>query len=89
MSTVLNDADLHELMLEEDEAEAPVDWDVSVDDILDVQSTEEHLGKPVGGDLRQGTVTLPTMYYLERADAEGRDAVRRVIEGDDRWGDSP
>ena len=36
MSTVLNDADLHELMLEEDEAEAPVDWDVSVDDILDV-----------------------------------------------------
>ncbi len=36
MSTVLNDADLHALMLEEDEAEAPVDWDISVDDILDV-----------------------------------------------------
>jgi hypothetical protein len=36
MSTVLNDPDLHELMLEEDEAEPPVDWDVSVDDILDV-----------------------------------------------------
>jgi geranylgeranyl pyrophosphate synthase len=55
-----------------------------VDDILDMQSTEDQLGKPVGGDLRQGTITLPTMYFLERADDEGREAVRRVIEGEDR-----
>ena len=32
-----------------------------VDDILDIHSTSEQLGKPIGGDLRQGTVTLPTM----------------------------
>jgi len=36
MSTILNDSDLHQLMLEEDEAEPPVDWDVAIDDILDV-----------------------------------------------------
>ena len=55
-----------------------------VDDILDMQSTEEQLGKPTGGDLRQGTVTLPTMLYLESADDEGREMVRKVIENEDR-----
>ena len=52
-----------------------------VDDVLDIQSTTEQLGKPVGGDLRQGTMTLPVMLYLEGADAESRDLVRRAIEG--------
>lgn len=55
-----------------------------IDDILDMRSTEEQLGKPVGGDLRQGTVTLPTMLYLERASPDGREALRKVIEGEDR-----
>jgi geranylgeranyl pyrophosphate synthase len=55
-----------------------------VDDILDIHSTTEQLGKPIGGDLRQGTVTLPIMFYLETADAESRDEIRRVIEGTDR-----
>jgi geranylgeranyl pyrophosphate synthase len=55
-----------------------------VDDILDMHSTSEQLGKPIGGDLRQGTVTLPTMLYMETADDESRDEVRRVIEGTDR-----
>jgi geranylgeranyl pyrophosphate synthase len=58
-----------------------------VDDILDIHSTTEQLGKPVGGDLRQGTITLPTMFYLETADAPSRDEVRRVIEGTDRSDD--
>jgi len=31
------------------------------DDLLDYVATEEELGKPVGADLRQGTVTLPFM----------------------------
>ncbi len=35
-----------------------------VDDVLDYTATEEQLGKPVGSDLRQGTVTLPALYYL-------------------------
>ncbi len=35
-----------------------------VDDILDFVGDEETLGKPVGSDLRQGTITLPVFYYL-------------------------
>jgi geranylgeranyl pyrophosphate synthase len=37
-----------------------------VDDILDFTSTEEDLGKPVGSDLRQGTLTLPALLIIER-----------------------
>lgn len=36
-----------------------------VDDILDFTGTERELGKPVGSDLRQGTITLPTIHYLQ------------------------
>ncbi len=34
------------------------------DDILDFVGTEEQLGKPAGGDLRQGNVTLPALYAM-------------------------
>lgn len=37
-----------------------------VDDILDFIGTKEELGKPVGSDLMQGTLTLPAMLLLER-----------------------
>jgi len=36
-----------------------------MDDILDFQSTESHLGKPVANDLRQGIVTLPALIFLD------------------------
>lgn len=36
-----------------------------VDDILDFIGTEEEMGKPVGSDLLQGTLTLPAMLLLE------------------------
>lgn len=36
------------------------------DDVLDYLATEEEVGKPVGNDLKQGTVTLPLM--LARSD---------------------
>lgn len=36
-----------------------------VDDILDFVGTEEELGKPVGSDLAQGTLTLPAMLLLQ------------------------
>jgi geranylgeranyl pyrophosphate synthase len=37
-----------------------------VDDILDFTSTEAAMGKPVGSDLIQGTLTLPAMLVIER-----------------------
>lgn len=36
-----------------------------VDDILDFVGDSARIGKPVGGDLRQGLVTLPTLYYID------------------------
>ncbi len=36
-----------------------------IDDVLDFISTEEELGKPIGSDLAQGTLTLPAMLLLE------------------------
>ncbi|UCC16253.1 MAG: polyprenyl synthetase family protein [Dehalococcoidales bacterium] len=37
-----------------------------VDDILDFTSTEDELGKPVGSDLSQGTITLPSLMIMEK-----------------------
>ena len=36
-----------------------------VDDLLDFTGTEEEMGKPIGSDLAQGTLTLPAMLLLE------------------------
>ncbi|BBP90345.1 hypothetical protein BsIDN1_39630 [Bacillus safensis] len=43
-----------------------------IDDVLDFTSTEEELGKPVGGDLLQGNVTLPVLYALKNPTLEGQ-----------------
>jgi geranylgeranyl pyrophosphate synthase len=37
-----------------------------VDDVLDFVGTEEEMGKPIGSDLTQGTLTLPAMLLLEQ-----------------------
>ncbi len=37
-----------------------------VDDILDYTGSESDVGKPVGADLRQGTLTLPASMLMER-----------------------
>jgi octaprenyl-diphosphate synthase len=50
-----------------------------VDDILDFTSTEKILGKPAGNDLREGKVTLPLIYALEKASVDERQAVETVI----------
>lgn len=36
-----------------------------VDDILDFVGDEDEMGKPIGSDLRQGTVTLPLLLYFD------------------------
>jgi len=52
-----------------------------VDDVLDFISTEEELGKPIGSDLSQGTLTLPAMLLLERYPKDN--PVRRIFHGED------
>ncbi len=52
-----------------------------VDDILDFVSTEDVLGKPVGSDLRQGTITLPVFYYLQ--DGGDQEVILRVFNAQD------
>ena len=47
------------------------------DDLLDLASSEEALGKPIGGDLREGKATLPTLLLLE---GQHGDEVRAVLE---------
>ena len=47
------------------------------DDILDFIGDEHTLGKPVGGDLREGKVTLPAIYALQDANPEQRDELLR------------
>jgi octaprenyl-diphosphate synthase len=51
-----------------------------VDDLLDFTASPEQLGKPVLSDLKEGKVTLPLIYALESAGAEGQRLVRTVLE---------
>jgi octaprenyl-diphosphate synthase len=51
-----------------------------VDDVLDFTAREKTLGKPVGGDLREGKVTLPLVYALERATPAERRLVEIILE---------
>jgi octaprenyl-diphosphate synthase len=50
-----------------------------VDDLLDFVAEEEILGKPIGGDLREGKVTLPVIYLLQGADGAAGDLIRGVV----------
>jgi octaprenyl-diphosphate synthase len=50
-----------------------------VDDVLDFTAREKTLGKPVGGDLREGKVTLPLVYALERASTTERAMVENIL----------
>jgi len=52
-----------------------------VDDILDFTSTAEAMGKPVGSDLTQGTLTLPAMMLIERYPEDN--PVKRLFETGD------
>lgn len=53
-----------------------------VDDVLDFTSTEAIMGKPVGSDLTQGTLTLPAMLLVERYPEDN--PVKRLFETGDK-----
>jgi octaprenyl-diphosphate synthase len=54
-----------------------------VDDLLDFTGSEAALGKPVANDLREGQLTLPAIFLLERGGAKARGWIESVFsEGD-------
>ena len=56
-----------------------------VDDLLDYTADEEVLGKPVGGDVREGKMTLPTIYLLQQAGGRARVLLDAIVR-DRRFG---
>ncbi len=53
-----------------------------VDDVFDVISTSEEIGKPVGNDLREGAITLPMLRTLEQS--ADRDEFARLLALEDK-----
>lgn len=51
------------------------------DDLLDYLSETQVLGKTVGADLREGKLTLPVIYSLQRAEPEDRKFLEKMIKG--------
>jgi octaprenyl-diphosphate synthase len=54
-----------------------------VDDLLDFTADTRVLGKPVASDLKEGKLTLPLIYLLERGDAAERELVQTVLDEQD------
>jgi octaprenyl-diphosphate synthase len=51
-----------------------------VDDLLDYTADQTALGKPIGGDLREGKVTLPIIMLLKRGGPEADRLIRTVVQ---------
>jgi octaprenyl-diphosphate synthase len=51
-----------------------------VDDLLDFTASEDVLGKPVCSDLREGKVTLPLIYVLDRCTVDEKRKIAKVLE---------
>jgi len=50
-----------------------------VDDVLDYTADESALGKPIGGDLREGKVTLPVILLLQRTGTDVAALIQDVV----------
>lgn len=53
------------------------------DDALDYMADEAVFGKALGGDLKDGKVTLPLLYALERSDPQDGERLREILALDD------
>ncbi|NPA15871.1 MAG: polyprenyl synthetase family protein [Deferribacteres bacterium] len=49
------------------------------DDILDITGDPKNTGKPVGNDFREGKVTLPLIFALQKASREEKKKVRELL----------
>lgn len=49
------------------------------DDVLDLTADEERLGKAVGTDLREGSVTLPLILLLQQANSVERQEITEIL----------
>ncbi len=60
-----------------------------MDDLLDFTGDSAALGKPVGGDLREGKLTLPVIRLLQGGDPVARELVAEIVRERtvtlDRW----
>ena len=50
-----------------------------IDDLLDYTSSEEVFGKPVGKDLREGKITLPFIYTLQRLETKEKQRIEDLF----------
>jgi octaprenyl-diphosphate synthase len=50
-----------------------------VDDLLDFTGEQVALGKPVGGDLREGKMTLPVIHLLSHGDGRADVLIRKIV----------
>jgi octaprenyl-diphosphate synthase len=51
-----------------------------VDDLLDLTSTQDVLGKPVASDLKEGKMTLPIFFAIRGARPEDTNKVQKVLD---------
>jgi octaprenyl-diphosphate synthase len=51
------------------------------DDALDMTSTADQLGKPIGSDIQTGRVTLPIIYALREAGHAEAERLREIVNG--------
>ncbi len=50
-----------------------------IDDTLDIMQASEEIGKDVGSDFKDGKITLPFLYLVEKGGADDLDRLKRYI----------
>lgn len=51
-----------------------------VDDILDIESNTEEMGKPKGSDIERGKMTYPRVFGIEKSKEKARELINKALE---------